>query len=148
MTHKPDHEVGYRRPPKHSRFQKGRSGNPRGRPCKAEVPLSKGGDLKTAAQRLASTSMPYKRDGKRVNATGGELLAQKLFTMAANGNLQAMRLFIALVDNDNIPGAGRPDEVPDVVNEAGDEAIIARFLARQGGAAESAINPDEGGDDD
>ena len=26
------HEVGYGKPPRHTRFQKGRSGNPRGRP--------------------------------------------------------------------------------------------------------------------
>lgn len=26
------YEVGYRKPPKHGRFQKGQSGNPRGRP--------------------------------------------------------------------------------------------------------------------
>ena len=27
-----DYEVGYGKPPRHSRFVKGRSGNPRGRP--------------------------------------------------------------------------------------------------------------------
>jgi hypothetical protein len=27
-----NYEVGYRKPPKHSRFKKGQSGNPRGRP--------------------------------------------------------------------------------------------------------------------
>jgi hypothetical protein len=27
-----DYEVGYRKPPRHSRFKKGRSGNPKGRP--------------------------------------------------------------------------------------------------------------------
>ena len=27
-----DYEVGYKRPPRHTRFRKGRSGNPRGRP--------------------------------------------------------------------------------------------------------------------
>src|SRR5437762_14384566 len=27
-----DHEVGYRKPPRHTRFTKGQSGNPRGRP--------------------------------------------------------------------------------------------------------------------
>jgi len=27
-----DDEVGFRKPPRHGRFQKGRSGNPRGRP--------------------------------------------------------------------------------------------------------------------
>ena len=29
---KRDYEVGYAKPPRHTRFQKGRSGNPRGRP--------------------------------------------------------------------------------------------------------------------
>src|SRR5439155_2145375 len=39
MAKKPadaDYEVGYGRPPKPSRFQKGRSGNPRGRPRHVE----------------------------------------------------------------------------------------------------------------
>ncbi len=27
-----DYEVGYGKPPRHTRFKKGRSGNPRGRP--------------------------------------------------------------------------------------------------------------------
>src|SRR6516164_8153933 len=29
---KPDYEVGYRKPPRHTRFNKGQSGNPKGRP--------------------------------------------------------------------------------------------------------------------
>jgi len=28
-----DYEVGYGQPPHHTRFKKGQSGNPRGRPC-------------------------------------------------------------------------------------------------------------------
>lgn len=32
MTDRDDYPVGYRKPPAHSRFKKGRSGNPRGRP--------------------------------------------------------------------------------------------------------------------
>ena len=30
-----DYEVGYRKPPRHTRFAKGQSGNPRGRPSRA-----------------------------------------------------------------------------------------------------------------
>ena len=32
MSDKDDEKVGYGRPPKHSRFRKGQSGNPRSRP--------------------------------------------------------------------------------------------------------------------
>ena len=31
-----DYEVGYRRPPRHSRFKPGQSGNPRGRPNRSK----------------------------------------------------------------------------------------------------------------
>jgi hypothetical protein len=31
-----DYEVGYRKPPLHSRFERGQSGNPRGRPSGAK----------------------------------------------------------------------------------------------------------------
>jgi hypothetical protein len=31
-----DYEVGYGKPPRHTRFAKGQSGNPRGRPCGAK----------------------------------------------------------------------------------------------------------------
>lgn len=39
-TEQADYEVGYSRPPKHSRFQPGRSGNPRGRPKRATSPMA------------------------------------------------------------------------------------------------------------
>ena len=36
-----DYEVGYRKPPGHTRFTKGRSGNPRGRSPKREAIITK-----------------------------------------------------------------------------------------------------------
>jgi hypothetical protein len=33
---KRDYQVGYGKPPRETRFQKGQSGNPRGRPCGAK----------------------------------------------------------------------------------------------------------------
>ena len=35
-----DYEIGYKRPPREHRFQPGKSGNPKGRPRKAKVPIS------------------------------------------------------------------------------------------------------------
>ena len=31
-----DYDVGYGKPPRHTRFQKGQSGNPRGRSCRSK----------------------------------------------------------------------------------------------------------------
>jgi len=31
MPHEPDYEVGYKKPPQHTRFKQGQSGNPRAR---------------------------------------------------------------------------------------------------------------------
>ena len=42
---KRDDEVGYRKPPRRTRFRKGQSGNPRGRPsgAKASIGVGKSG---------------------------------------------------------------------------------------------------------
>lgn len=62
-----DSEVGYKKPPKHSRFKPGQSGNPKGRPkgsrnfstdlkqtLKERVHLNKGGRRKTVSTQLAT----------------------------------------------------------------------------------------------
>ncbi len=34
-----DNDAGYRKPPKHTQFKKGQSGNPKGRPRKGKSPI-------------------------------------------------------------------------------------------------------------
>ncbi|KAA2236442.1 hypothetical protein F0L46_14970 [Salinarimonas soli] len=72
---------------------------------------------------------------------------QQLFNLAVKGNMAAMRLLIGLVDNDNIPGAPCPQDGPETPAEPGDEAIIARFLARRGGGTDVEGDTREGDDE-
>src|SRR2546423_15574968 len=69
-----DHKVGYRKPPRHTRFTKGQSGNPRGRPPGAKnlktllsdalnefVIVSENGGRRKNNQRGAGGSPPVHR---------------------------------------------------------------------------------------
>jgi hypothetical protein len=49
--------VGYRRPPRHSQFKKGRSGNPRGRPKRSR-------DLRSEIQKVLTDRIPVRVGGK------------------------------------------------------------------------------------
>jgi hypothetical protein len=85
-TVKPDYEVGYKRPPKHSQFQKGHKGYLRG---KARVE-----NKAKSSMTEAVTKKVHTRDskGKRRSATLQEVIASSLATKAAKGDLKAAGL--------------------------------------------------------
>jgi hypothetical protein len=86
----PDYQVGYKRPPLHTRFRKGRSGNPEGarrhrRHDKRLVAL-----LEEALD--ARTARP---PGRR--ATRREAIVAALVEKSASGDLRAVKLLLDLV---------------------------------------------------
>ena len=92
-----DDYVGYGHPPKATRFQKGVSGNPRGRPRKAKPSseaeiqsLTNAAILKVGHQSIAA-----KVDGKAVKMSLIEAIVQKQATTAIAGNPIAQRDFTA-----------------------------------------------------
>ena len=84
-----DDKIGYGKPPKHTRFQKGKSGNPSGRPKKA--PLQQELFRKELSRRVTITE-----GGRSQRITKGELLARQVVTRAIKGESTALRMMLRL----------------------------------------------------
>jgi hypothetical protein len=83
-----DHEVGYRKPPKRSQFQKGRSGNPRGRP-KEKTNL-----LTSFEEMLQEADVRVNNGGKVM--TKQEAMMRSLVNEAMKANQKAFARFMRL----------------------------------------------------
>jgi len=86
-----DYEVGYRRPPKETRFPKGVSGNPRGKRARAKKQTF----TRLIAGILAETvDVPI--DGKTATLSMMEVIVQRLGEKAAKGSKRALRKLLDL----------------------------------------------------
>jgi len=82
-----DYEVGYGKPPKHSRFQKGKSGNPNGRRKKAPDPDA-------ALLREAGTLMTISDNGRQVRVSKHDVVLKQLLNSAMKGNAFGVRTYL------------------------------------------------------
>jgi hypothetical protein len=78
-----DYEVGYGKPPKSTRFKKGQSGNPRGRPKKLASTVA------GQVARLMGEQYSARINGEVVSMTGEEMIARRLMENALKGDAKA-----------------------------------------------------------
>jgi hypothetical protein len=83
------YEVGYRKPPKNTQFQKGISGNPRGRPKKAA-------NFHSIFMKESESLMTINDNGQRRRISKLEGIAKQLQQQGVDGNIPALRMYIAL----------------------------------------------------
>ena len=83
---KRDYEVGYSRPPKHSQFKKGQSGNPSGRRRYSET----GRAQQLIRQELYRT-ITVREGGKVIRMPAFRAILRKQILLAAQGNVSAMK---------------------------------------------------------
>lgn len=143
---KDDYPVGYRKPPKHSQFKPGQSGNPRGRK-KGSRGLKT--DLHAELNRVVEVTFG---EGKyRFKGTTQQLMLRALALLAANGNLKASGQLVPLI----LSVFGAEDRRTDKRTlSPQDQAVLDNFLAAFGGDAASSSNdftgkptdPDESAD--
>ena len=76
-----NYEVGYCRPPKHSRFKKGECRNPRGRGKRERT------EMTDVIHSVLSEEIEYREGHRTRRATKQELLIRKLFSAALRGDV-------------------------------------------------------------
>jgi hypothetical protein len=95
------YEVGYRKPPKATRFQKGSSGNPLGRPRKPAQSL----DLGHVLEDIENEEIIVFDNGKRKPMKKSEIHFRQQFTKAINGDIKTARLLVQMAEEFFAPEA-------------------------------------------
>ena len=83
-------EVGYGKPPKHTQFEKGVSGNPKGRPKKCR-------NFDEVLIKESESLTPITENGQRKRLSKHEVVIKQLLKQAITGNIQAARIYLALL---------------------------------------------------
>ena len=119
--HPDEPATGYRRPPRETRFRKGRSGNPGGRPRHAR-------DLVLLLTKALDRPAVIVEDGKRRRATKREAIAAQLVDRSAQADLHATKLLLGLLAK-----IGPPPREPEPADlDEADAKVIATLLERLG----------------
>jgi hypothetical protein len=87
---KRDYEVGYRKPPRHTRFTKGQSGNPRGRSPGAK-------NLKTLLSDALNEFVIVSENGGRRKITKREAIITQLVNRSASADFRAIKILLDMV---------------------------------------------------
>ena len=124
-----DYEVGFGRPPKHTRFEKGRSGNPKGRPKGKK-------NLKTELEEELGERIIVREGGKAKKVSKQRAILKGQAAKAAQGDTKAAifigNLVLKLLDT----GANEP-----LTEDASDDdlAILEAYVRQHQAPA-----PDDG----
>jgi len=92
MPREPDYEVGYKKPPEHTRFKKGQSGNPRARPKASK-------SLAALLTEILDEKVTIMENGKRRRIASREVFVKQLVDRTVLGDPKAMPAFLRLMDD-------------------------------------------------
>ena len=116
-----DDKVGYKRPPKTMQFQKGKSGNPKGRPKHTR-------NLKTDLAEELTSRISITAHGRATSVTKQKALVMALMARAIKGDMRAATVIVNLV-RQLFEADGQFD--PAIMRaSAEDHEIVEAFLAR------------------
>jgi hypothetical protein len=121
-----DYAVGYARPPVHSRFRKGASGNPAGRPrgCR---------NLSTLVTEELNKSVPVREGGRVRTMSKRAALLASMVNRALQGDARMTSLLLSLMHRIETGDSAAPP--PEPMSDA-DAAIIDAFAHRLRATAE------------
>jgi hypothetical protein len=85
-----NYEIGYGKPPPHTRFKKGQSGNPRGRPAGAK-------NLKTLLSEALNEMVVVTENGGRRKVTKRRAIITQLVNRSATADFRAIKILLDIV---------------------------------------------------
>ena len=116
-----DDGVGYRKPPAHARFTKGKSGNAKGRPKRSK-------NLRTDLVEELSESIRVREGDREFRVSKQRALIKSLVARAVKGDTKAANSIVSLCAR--LLGVG-DDEGGDQTLSAPDRRVIDEFLERE-----------------
>ena len=141
------YKVGFGKPPRKTRFEPGRSGNPNGRPKGAK-------NFATAIDAELSATVLVTENGRRRKLTKRQIIAKRLVNRAVEGDLKPVPLLLNETRlHENLPGPGAAEEVfggpeQQPVIDSIVQRIRAAAAATSAPAPEPEVSTDEAGEDD
>lgn len=138
MTRRNNYGIGYGKPPEHTRFKPGESGNSKGRPKGS-------GNFSKDLDRLLRSKVTVNRDGKPRRISTQEAALLRLGERALKGDPRALIQLLEYAQRRSEERDARSSEKHLAANE---EEILARFEADIRQSAMLKTPPDGGGDSD
>jgi len=114
MSRKDDDAVGYGKPPKHSRFKPGQSGNPRGRPRKNR-------SIESMIKRELDLTIAITEGGRELRISKREAIVKQFVNRAIKGDAKPLQMMLAHLEK-------HKDIEPFTATEA-DDAELLKALA-------------------
>ena len=86
------YDIGYGKPPRHSRFEPGRSGNPHGRPKGAQ-------NLSTLLSEALNEPVTVAENGRRRKISKRRAIITQLVNRSAQADLKATQILLAIMQD-------------------------------------------------
>lgn len=118
-----DYEIGYGRPPEHSRWKKGQSGNSRGRPKGSR-------SLDSFVSKLLLQPVVVRQGNQQRHVSSLEAVFLALMKKAHGGDVRAITELLGLARQSEEKFANEADELKNLSDE--DASIIEAFRVREG----------------
>lgn len=129
MDDQPQYEVGYQKPPKHTQWKAGQSGNPNGRPKKIK-------DFEKLIDIELSKELRITEGGQKVTLTKREVIIKTLINDALKGNLRAMKMVLPFIANEKTVEGFQPDAADrEALNQ-----LIEQFGSTEAGQTQEVHN--------
>jgi len=123
-SNEPTYEVGYGKPPQSTQFQKGRSGNPNGRPKRTA-------GFGPLFEKVIRQLVVVNEQGRSKRISLMEVIVMQIVKKAATGNLPFIRLVLAQIANsDLMRGGSAGPQILEDLTKLSDEELSARYAER------------------